>query len=188
MRSVLVFVAIWLSVGSVCIAGEIGTRYGTEIEEKCLADIEEDVEVSFVSEKPCLGDTALSASFIAVSLADKAVSYEVVLIKEEAEWRIWGISRSLQLDQSNGESFNIMLGDRAISVEDARAAVGAVVGQLKSGESIIGVLLPDNREKWPNSLMVNTRDMKRKTLGGRVFRATETDQGWTSEENGWWVI
>ena len=163
-----------MAIATVCAvsakAGELADRFGARVEELCLQKISEPIRItgSTVATRPDDGVRFLKIA--AFSVADPAISYDIMVSGLDGEWKDCSVGRRMKIAIRANQERDVVLRSAGMSADAARQAIQAVVRFLHDDEAISGVGFSRlNGIDAPDSLHVNTGSLKEGPPGGRVF-------------------
>jgi len=180
--------AATLLMPHICEAGIIGDRCDAGVEQACLAQIGEEVNITFVRHGTCFGDSTAAEAYAAASVADTAVSYTISLVEGEQGWEIWSISKRLRVafpGKLNPVEVALYPG---VDADVGRRCITAVLPLIEAAETISSVGLTAGEGPLPGEFEVHTLDESKQAPGGRVFCIAVEDGEYVAKLTGWGVF
>lgn len=186
-----ILAACAMAIAAVCAvtarAGELADRFGARVEELCSQKISEPIRITGSSVATRPDDGVRFLKIAAFSVADSAISYDIMVSGLDGEWKDCSVGRRMKIAIRANQERDVVLRSAGMSVDAARQAIQAVVKFLHDDETISGVGFSRmNGTEAPDSLQVNTGSLKDGPPGGRVFLVIPAGGAFEAKETGRW--
>ena len=187
-RLLAAFAMATASIGAAnAVAGEFADRFGARVEELCSQKISEPIRITSSSVATRPDDGMRFLKIAAFSVADPAISYDIMVSGLDGEWKDCSVGRRMKIAIRANQERDVVLRSAGMSVDAARQAIQAVVRFLQDDETISGVGFSRmSGTEAPDSLQVNTGSLKDGPPGGRVFLVIPTGGAFEAKEAGRW--